>query len=143
MGRDRPTQLPGLAMVIAVKDVRMLRRFPFHFFAVITRDDEPPLVGTVLHLDTDSGPRGIPGPVWLLHPLGDVSWFGPGAAIVAAVRDKHVLVIPAKGQPDRLGDLIHHWAGIANRDFGGAAFFVDDLQGAPGLACVMAALQEE
>src|SRR5262249_18400503 len=95
------------------------------------------------NLDPHARSGRIPGPVRPLDGGSDQGRRCPRPAIIVAVSDENVFVIPAKGEPDPPGVPIDDGAGIADGDFRRVAFFVNDSERSPQSAGVGASLQHQ
>src|SRR5947207_2934445 len=106
---------------------------------MVTGDDE----SATLKLNAATGASGIPGPGWVLNRAGDLDRLGPGGAIVLASGYENAVVVTAERQPEDTGSAVHNRTRIADRDLRRAAFLVDQLLPAPGLAAVEAAFEKQ
>lgn len=69
---------------------------------------------------------------------------GPGQAVVVGEGGEHLLVVPAKGQPDAAGGEILHGRRVAHHiGLGGAGVADEQHQRAPRDAAIYAALEDQ
>ena len=149
---DRPADVPGDAMIIAVDDMRaevfVLRVRLAH--AVIAGDQQP----AAGKLDAVPRPSGVPGPVRRLHLAGDLDRGRPRHAVVIAPQQPHAArrlaahdlalgafgQVPVDRQPDRACGAILDGARVAEHVRPGVG---DELHLAPRFAVVHAAPQHD
>ncbi len=150
----RTAQLPGLAVVIRVDDVRVVA-----FRArldVIAGDDQPALVRPVFELYAAARAGGVPRPIRSLDVRGDFPWLAPGLAVILGAGHKHpprilaaqgndvclaiIAPVPRHQQPDDARLAVHHRARVAA---GVARIVPDDTLCAPGAAIVLRPLHEQ
>src|SRR5690606_23748444 len=97
IGRCASAELPRLAVVVGVNDVRvadLARQL------VVAGNDEAPLVLAAGELNASARAGGVPTPRLVLGFFGDFLWLGPRLAIVLRVADEDAPRIAAKAGLD-------------------------------------------
>src|SRR5436190_10992252 len=104
-------QLPGLAVVVGIDDVRAASLLPACLVVLITVDamvagnHEASFGFAACELDAVAGASGVPVPIGFLDVGGDVARLRPGTAIVARRKHENAVVFAVEGKPDDAGVL--------------------------------------